>query len=386
MKYNRINSSFNPLSIVYINDIEKLIISNFNGSNPLNLFVNNEEYSTFDSYFYNFIELFKKNYKFVIDSNFHSNNDIGDAINLKLLDRLKWVDIFSKKYNIPNNFLKIWVSTLDIDTDSVLYNLKKYDGEYSYSLYKYVIKDIKLFENKNYNMVMKPYDSKFNVNRKFDKKALLLFNNTWSSYNMYSIYISAMALFESDMVSNFNVAKTLIRSKCDTISNINLDGLSKNNALNLHNVDNYQDVIKTTFINIVTIQYLTDGAFDYSSTYSIPHDLYYSINNFQPFLFLGRKHHLKKLKEIGFKTFDKWWDESYDNEEYVIDRTAGIISILNIISKKSYNELKTIYLEMQDVLQHNYELSHQLKNEYNSYYLNSRISIIDFNDYDDYLL
>ena len=26
-----------------------------------------------------------------------------------------------------------------------------------------------------------------------------------------------------------------------------------------------------------------------------------------PFILVGSKHSLKKLKEIGYKTFDKWW-------------------------------------------------------------------------------
>ena len=30
-------------------------------------------------------------------------------------------------------------------------------------------------------------------------------------------------------------------------------------------------------------------------------------------------HYLKKLKELGFKTFDSWWDESYDSEVPILE-------------------------------------------------------------------
>ena len=38
------------------------------------------------------------------------------------------------------------------------------------------------------------------------------------------------------------------------------------------------------------------------------------IMNFHPFFVVGNPFTLKRLKELGFKTFSDVWDESYDNE------------------------------------------------------------------------
>ena len=57
---------------------------------------------------------------------------------------------------------------------------------------------------------------------------------------------------------------------------------------------------------------------------------------------------------MGYQTFDKWWDESYDECDNHIDRIDMICKILLDLKSKSYDELKKIKLEMRDVLIHNY--------------------------------
>ena len=48
-----------------------------------------------------------------------------------------------------------------------------------------------------------------------------------------------------------------------------------------------------------------------------------------PVIQFGPVNHLKKLREIGFKTFSKWWDESYDEDEFGWGRLQKILIILN---------------------------------------------------------
>ena len=47
----------------------------------------------------------------------------------------------------------------------------------------------------------------------------------------------------------------------------------------------------------------------------------------------------KYLKKLGYKTFDKWWDESYDNELDLDIRLNMIIQILKDLSEKTEKEL-----------------------------------------------
>jgi len=75
----------------------------------------------------------------------------------------------------------------------------------------------------------------------------------------------------------------------------------------------------------------------------------------QPFIIYGNPYSIKHLKELGFKTFDKWIDESYDNEENFEKRLAMILKELRAIASKSLEELTTIREEMREVLVHNYK-------------------------------
>ena len=74
----------------------------------------------------------------------------------------------------------------------------------------------------------------------------------------------------------------------------------------------------------------------------------------RPFVMLGPKNNLAKLKDWGFKTFDRWWDESYDNIEDPSERMLAVYNIVEEISKKPVNELIDLAIEMKDVLQFNY--------------------------------
>ena len=62
------------------------------------------------------------------------------------------------------------------------------------------------------------------------------------------------------------------------------------------------------------------------------------------------------MKELGFKTFDKWWDESYDSEPNGWKRLQKVLDIIKEISSKSNEELLEMYIDMKDVLQHNVDL------------------------------
>jgi hypothetical protein len=68
-----------------------------------------------------------------------------------------------------------------------------------------------------------------------------------------------------------------------------------------------------------------------------------------PFVIMGPQGYLNNLKRIGFKTFDRWWDESYDNySDY--ERVKAIQQTLNTIHNL---DPILILLEMQEVLTHN---------------------------------
>lgn len=102
------------------------------------------------------------------------------------------------------------------------------------------------------------------------------------------------------------------------------------------------------FINIVT-----ETLFDEESIF-LSEKTYKPIYLCQPFILFGNPYSLKKLKELGYKTFDKWWDEGYDEELDINKRFKKIVSVLEKIAEWDMDYCFNIKKEMSKILIHNY--------------------------------
>lgn len=78
-----------------------------------------------------------------------------------------------------------------------------------------------------------------------------------------------------------------------------------------------------------------------------------SMHMMLPVILVAPPFTLEYLKTFGFKTFDKWWDESYDAETDHYRRMIKIFDIIDYINSKSIDELKLIYQDMEETLIHN---------------------------------
>lgn len=76
----------------------------------------------------------------------------------------------------------------------------------------------------------------------------------------------------------------------------------------------------------------------------------------QPFILLGCANNLEYLKEYGFKTFGSWWDESYDKIENPLERINAVVDIVEKICSLDNKTLEDMLVDMQAVLDHNYNL------------------------------
>jgi hypothetical protein len=139
---------------------------------------------------------------------------------------------------------------------------------------------------------------------------------------------------------------------------------SKNGYLKLKNIgkqtldyDNLHDVVgfgfessriySDTYFSIVTETEFFEAAHFISEKSIKP------IMHQHPFVIVGSPNTLKTLKSYGFKTFDKWWDESYDLIQNTNDRFIEIYRIIKLLLDKTDDEWVTMINEMQDVLIHN---------------------------------
>lgn len=74
----------------------------------------------------------------------------------------------------------------------------------------------------------------------------------------------------------------------------------------------------------------------------------------QPFVILQAPGSLEYLRSYGFRTFDNWFDESYDNIKDPIKRLKAIADIIDYVGNKSLDELEQIRMEMAEVLEYNF--------------------------------
>ena len=83
------------------------------------------------------------------------------------------------------------------------------------------------------------------------------------------------------------------------------------------------------------------------------------IMNLHPFLVNGNPYTLKHLRSLGFQTFGKWWDESYDLEENFQKRTEMLVEQVKFLCSKTKEEWVEILKEMQPLLKYNQSLLKQ---------------------------
>jgi hypothetical protein len=105
-----------------------------------------------------------------------------------------------------------------------------------------------------------------------------------------------------------------------------------------------------TFVSIIS-ETLTDNNCIFFSE-----KIWKPISIGHPFFLVGSPKALQYLKKEGYKTFDKWWDESYDDTFSESERIIKITEEVEKLSKLSVDELKVIREEMQDILLHNKKL------------------------------
>jgi hypothetical protein len=75
-----------------------------------------------------------------------------------------------------------------------------------------------------------------------------------------------------------------------------------------------------------------------------------------PFVLVGPAHNLEYLRSYGFRTFGRWFDESYDAIEDPILRMSAVADVIEEICSYSMQDLEFMLKEMTPVLNHNYNL------------------------------
>ena len=81
----------------------------------------------------------------------------------------------------------------------------------------------------------------------------------------------------------------------------------------------------------------------------------------KPFLVYSDPGYLYSLRKLGFKTFDPWIDESYDNETDPKSRAEMIIDQIEKINSLSIEEYTNLLLNCKSITEHNFSIYFNLK-------------------------
>ena len=117
--------------------------------------------------------------------------------------------------------------------------------------------------------------------------------------------------------------------------------------------DNYyirrfnNQVCLDTYVTVVSEAHCGDS----SETMFISEKTYKVIACRQPFIIMGNKDTLKKLRECGYRTFDGFIDESYDSLP-TFQRMEAIIESLKKI--EAIEDKLNWFKSMEEIIEHNY--------------------------------
>lgn len=75
----------------------------------------------------------------------------------------------------------------------------------------------------------------------------------------------------------------------------------------------------------------------------------------KPFIVMAPKYYLKYLKQMGFRTFNRWWSESYDDLE-AKDRYFAILKLIDYIAKLPKSDIITLNNDIKADVEYNYQL------------------------------
>ncbi len=202
-------------------------------------------------------------------------------------------------------------------------------------------------------------------NRRYSDHRLLFYTNVVKKGLLDKFYIS-MAKVQPESTSPFFSSLKYIAQKLPAFQItdddvVNADGqlplVLDSNDFNRYPMEPNGLSMESYYTN--SLVHIISETFFFDNYIHITEKTYKPIAYMQPFIMMSAPGSLKHIKDMGFKTFDKYWDESYDLE---LDATARMLKIYNIVDQiAAWDEAKQ------------FEFSHSIKDivEFNVRHLNT---------------
>lgn len=191
------------------------------------------------------------------------------------------------------------------------------------------------------------------------------------TFQTYNTGIGTHYLVKNDGLSDFIGLEDLVKNDCDVID-IAVDFLKscpkcipedieiiKNLATYIKQEDHYPIQLPA---NLNILRYYQDIFVDVVHETFVRDEVFFCTEKTwrpilarRPFITMGGRNHLANLRRLGFRTFNDIWDEGYD--DYGMQhRVQEILKLLDSISQWPAEKLITTLTDMQEILDHNYNV------------------------------
>lgn len=273
----------------------------------------------------------------------------GDAFN-----RIHELDSLIKKLELPKK--QIYFIHGDYATDK--YN----DFSFMYRTcdpFPFWLKDkINLQAQPNFTKLFLTYNRAARIHRTLLMLLLTQNNLLESGIFSFGTIVNSKPLFNSrlmaasESLSNKDLNTLFSDQEWEQLKKLQNTSLDYDDLINssLHAINVNISDYDSTFVSLVT-----ETLYDKNVLF-LSEKIYKPILTGHPFIVLGNPGTLTLLQKKGYKTFNQFWDELYDNEHDLYKRTNMIMDIVKKLNSKSFSELQDLRSMMQDILNHNRNL------------------------------
>lgn len=300
------------------------------------------------------INFLQKINDFLVRNDINEENKVLISSNNNFIKNLENNELF-KQFNNKiilhtNNYLILtagkFIGQLQSSNNLIVEN------NYNFSIQKEIHFEDKekyfLMYNRNSERIHRVYFvNKLYKNNLLHKGMISFFENKY-----LDSFIENSKIYEELKLDEYDIDD--IRKNYKNFTPMYIDNPNAEEVADYHNFLSRKDEYQNTYFTIVSE---TNAESDYCF---ITEKTTKPIMNLHPFVVLGNPHTLKVLKSYGLKTFDKWWDESYDNEFDFKKRSEMVLNIVKELCSKSKDEWNQLLREMSDTLYFNKKQLHKL--------------------------
>ena len=132
-----------------------------------------------------------------------------------------------------------------------------------------------------------------------------------------------------------------------------------NNNFNSYPMENSMDAVESYYQN--SLINIISETFFFDKPIHITEKTFKPIAFKQPFIMIGSYGSLKHIKDLGFKTFNQFWNEDYDLIQDNEQRMLAILNIVEQISNWSDKERIDFSYAVKDIVEYNFNHLYTMK-------------------------